>query len=212
VLIHDQTVDRTTNGAGEIRALTMRQLGELDAAYSFSPDGGQTFPYRGQGVTIPTLESVFQKYPNAYYGIEIKQTTVEAARTFCGMIRAYSLQSQVLVSAFAQDTMDAFRAACPEVATSATLNESAVFVVASMLRIEHVLSPAYYSLQVPETYRDIPVLTPRLIEAARNRNLAVQPWTINSEADLKRIMALGVGGINTDYPDRLLALRNNVAK
>lgn len=206
VLIHDQTVERTTNGAGALRDLTTTQLALFDAAYAFSPDDGSTFPYRGQGHAIPTLESLFQKYPDKRYGIEIKQTPPDVAAPFCRLIRQYSMQDKVLVSSFRQENMDAFRRECPEVATSATQDEATLFVALSLLRLEHVITPAYETLQVPERSSGIDVLTPRLIEAARNRNLLVQPWTINDEDDLRRIVALGVDGINTDYPDRLLRI------
>ncbi len=69
-----------------------------------------------------------------------------------------------------------------------------------------MLTPAYQSLQAPERSRGIAMLTPRLIAAARNRNLLVQPWTINRKADLRRVLALGVDGINTDFPDRLSSI------
>jgi glycerophosphoryl diester phosphodiesterase len=204
VLIHDQTVERTTDGAGALRDLTTTQLALFDAAYAFSPDNGATFPYRGQGHTIPTLESLFQKHPDKRYGIEIKQTPPDVAVPFCRLIRQYSMQDKVLVSSFRQENMDAFRRECPEVATSATQDEATLFVVLSLLRLEHVVTPAYETLQVPQRSSGIDVLTPRFIDAARNRNVLVQPWTINAEEDLRRIVALGVDGINTDYPDRLL--------
>lgn len=80
------------------------------------------------------------------------------------------------------------------------------FAIFSTLRLEHVLTPAYQSLQAPESNSGIAVLAARLIVAARNRNVRVQPWTINSEADLRRVLALGVDGVNTDFPDRLLSI------
>ncbi len=206
VLMHDETVDRTTDGSGAIRALTFAQIQALNAAHRFSTDGGSTFPFRAERAQAPTLEDLFQAYPGKRFGIEIKQAPPEIALPFCALIRKHSLQDKVLVSSFRQENMDAFRRACPEVATSATQNEATVFVILGMLRLEQVLSPAYQSLQVPERNSGIDVLTPRLIAAARNRNLLVQPWTINSETDLRRVAALGVDGINTDFPDRLLSI------
>src|ERR1700752_3879311 len=58
VVIHDATLERTTNGAGEVAALTVDELQRLDAGYRFTHDGGRTFPFRGRGLTIPTLEMV----------------------------------------------------------------------------------------------------------------------------------------------------------
>jgi glycerophosphoryl diester phosphodiesterase len=206
VLMHDETVDRTTDGAGAIRDLTLAQLKQLDAGYRFSTDGGRTFPYRGQASRVPTLEELFQAFPDKRFGVEIKQTPPEVAVPFCALIRRYNMQERVLVSSFRQANMDAFRQECPEVATSGTEDEIRLFFILSTLGLSAAYSPSYQSLQVPEYSGSIHVLTPRFIAAAHSRGLAVQPWTIDEEADLRRILSLGVDGINTNYPDRLLAL------
>ena len=59
VVMHDETVDDTTDGTGPLLSFTSAELKELDAGYDWTPDDGQTFPYRGQGITVPTLEEVF---------------------------------------------------------------------------------------------------------------------------------------------------------
>jgi glycerophosphoryl diester phosphodiesterase len=63
VLIHDEKVDRTTDGTGLVEDLTLSELKQLDAAFKWSNDEGKTFPYRGQGIQVPTLEELFQKFP-----------------------------------------------------------------------------------------------------------------------------------------------------
>ncbi len=207
ILMHDETVDRTTDGTGAIRDLTLAQIKQLDAAYDFSTDEGQTFPYRGQGVTVPTLEELFQTFPDKRFGIEIKQTEpLETAQRFCALIRQYQMQGKVLVSSFRQENMDAFRRECPEVATSATENEVKLFYVLHLLGMTRAFTPSYSSFQVPEESGGIYLLTPQFRDAARERNLPIVPWTINEAADLQRMIDLGVDGINTDYPDRLLEL------
>jgi glycerophosphoryl diester phosphodiesterase len=207
VMMHDETVDRTTNGTGAIRDLTLEQIKQLDAGYNFTPDGGQTFPYRGQGLTVPTLEELFQAFPDKRFGIEIKQIDpLLTAQRFCTMIRQYSMQDKVLVSSFRQENMDIFRKECPEVATSATEGEVTLFYVLYRLGLIDTLPTRYQSLQVPEESSGIHLLTPGFVTAAHRRGLAVQPWTINETSDLERILALGVDGINTDNPDRLLNL------
>ena len=113
---------------------------------------------------------------------------------------------KVLVSSFKTESMDAFRRACPEVATSAVEDEVRPFYILSQLYLERLLTPAYNSFQVPEYSGSTHVLTPRFLDAARNRNLPVQPWTIDEVADMQRILAMNVAAINTNYPDRLLAL------
>ena len=207
LLMHDQTVDRTTDGVGAIRDLTLAEIKQLDAGYSFTLDEGQTFPYRGQGLVVPTLEELFQAHPQMRFGIEIKQIESEnAAPQFCALIRQYNMQAQVLVSSFRQANMDAFRQECPEVATSATEDEVRLFYILFRLGLSDTLTPRYNSFQVPETSGGIHILTPAFVAAAHRRGLAVQPWTINEAADMQRILALGVDGINTDNPDRLLDL------
>ena len=156
---------------------------------------------------MPTLEELFKAFPDKRFGIEIKQTEpVAAAQRFCALIRQYNMQDKVLVSSFRQENMDAFRAECPEIATSATENEVRLFYVLFRLGLSDLLTPGYNSFQVPEESGGIHLLTPPFVAAAHRRGLAVQPWTINETEDLKRILALGVDGINTDNPDRLFAL------
>ena len=170
VLMHDQTVDRTTDATGAIRDLTLEEIQRLDAGYRFSPDEGKTYPYRGQGLTVPTLEELFKTFPDKRFGIEIKQTEpVATAQRFCALIRQYSMQDKVLVSSFRQQNMDAFRAECPEVATSATENEVRLFYVLSRLGSSDLLTPVYNSFQVPEESGGIHLLTPRFVAAAHRR-------------------------------------------
>lgn len=207
VMMHDESVDRTTNGSGAIRDLTLEQIKQLDAGYNFTSDGGETFPYRGQGLTVPTLEELFQAFPDKRFGIEIKQTDpLPTAERFCAIIRQYNMRDKVLVSSFRQENMDVFRKECPEVATSATEGEVTFFYVLYRLGLIDTLPTRYQSLQVPEESSGIHLLTPGFVASAHRRGLAVQPWTINETADLERILALGVDGINTDNPDRLLSL------
>ncbi|MEM1418535.1 MAG: glycerophosphodiester phosphodiesterase family protein, partial [Myxococcota bacterium] len=74
VCIHDLSVDRTTDGTGDIRELTLAEAQALDAAFDFSMDGGETYPQRGTGIVIPTLRAVFEAFPDETYVIEIKQS------------------------------------------------------------------------------------------------------------------------------------------
>ncbi|MFN8474569.1 MAG: glycerophosphodiester phosphodiesterase [Anaerolineae bacterium] len=206
VLMHDETVDRTTNGHGAVADLTLAEIKALDAGYNFTTDNGQTYPYRGKGLTVPTVEEVFQAFPNMRMGLEIKDSPPGTAEAFCALLHRYNMQDKVLVSSFLKESMYAFRAACPEVATSAVEDEVRPLYVLSQLYLERVLTPTYNSLQVPEYSGDTHVLTPRFVDAARNRNLPVEPWTIDEVDDMKRILALDVEAINTNYPDRLLPL------
>jgi glycerophosphoryl diester phosphodiesterase len=206
VVMHDDTVERTTNGTGPIHSLTLEKLKALDAGYNWSADDGQTFPYRGQGIAVPTLEEVFAALPNTLMNIEIKQAEPSIAGSFCQLIRDYGKTEQVLVASFDKAVIQEFRLACPEVATSAGQSEVVVLFVLSKVLLEGVYSPATQAVQVPEYEGNLHVLTPRFVHAAHRRNLEVDAWTINEMEDMQRMVDLGVDGIITDYPDRLLEL------
>lgn len=204
VLMHDETVDRTTNGGGEIEAMTLAELKQLDAAYDWSPDEGKTFPYRGQDIQIATLEEIFQAFPDMRMTIEIKKTNASMAKPFCDLIREYNMQDKVLVASFHDERLKEFRAECPEIATSSAKNETTVFVLLAKAYLGSFYSPKFHSLQVPEESGGITVMTPAFVRAAHERNLAVEPWTINDEETMRKFIAWGVDGIITDRPDLLM--------
>ncbi len=204
ILMHDETVDRTTDGTGEIESMTLADLKKLDAAYDWSPDEGQTFPYRGQGIQIVTLEEIFQAFPEMRMTIEIKKTNASMTKPFCDLIRAYNMQDKVLVASFYDERLKEFRTECPEVATSSAKNETTVFVLLTKVFLGGFYSPPFYSLQVPEESGGITVMTESFVRAAHARNLAVEPWTINDEETMRKLIAWGVDGIITDRPDIMM--------
>jgi glycerophosphoryl diester phosphodiesterase len=204
VVMHDDTVDDTTDGSGPIRGLTLQEIKALDAGYLWTPDDGQTFPYRGQGITVPTVEEVFAAIPATPMNIEIKQTEPSLAEPFCTLIRNYDMAGWVLVASFDGKTIQEFRRACPEVATSTAEKEVIALFALSRVLLEAAFSPRAEAVQVPEYRSGLHVLTPRLVDAAHGRNLQVHAWTINDPDDMRRLVALGVDGIITDYPERLM--------
>jgi len=204
VISHDETVDRTTEGTGVIEDMTLAEIKALDAGYDWSNDGGQTFLYRGMGITIPTLEEIFQTFPEYHMTIEIKKTEGSMAVPFCEMIRTYGMQDKVLVASFLDERMSEFRQACPEVATSSARQETTVFVLLSKVFLGRLYSPYFYALQVPEESSGITVMTSQFVRAAHERNLRVEPWTIDDPEQMETYIEWGVDGIITDRPDLML--------
>lgn len=211
VVIHDETVERTTDGNGRVNALTLSELQSLDAAHDWSIDNGQTFPYRGQGVTIPTLEELFDAFPTMPMNIEIKQIEPPIAAPLCELIRAHDKQDDVLIASFHSEAMLAFRAACPEVATSMVEKEIQPFFILNSLFLSGLFQSPAEAFQVPE-YFNLPVLgrthvtTDRFIQNAQRHNIDVHVWTVNEEAQMRRMIEAGVDGIITDRPDLLLEI------
>jgi glycerophosphoryl diester phosphodiesterase len=207
VLMHDERVDRTTDGQGLIEDLTLAELQKLDAAYKWSNDNGKSFPYRGQGVQVPTLKELFEKFPQKRYLIEIKLTEDPIHQPLCDLIREYNMQDKVIIASFHDDAMSLFRETCPEIATSASKGEVTPFILLGKLYLSGWLSPKYQSLQVPyetsESY-GIPVMTERFIRETHAKNVHVEPWTVDDPELMKLYIQWGVDGIITDRPDLML--------
>jgi glycerophosphoryl diester phosphodiesterase len=204
VVLHDENVERTTDGSGPVGSMTLTELKRLDAAYRFSPDGGRTFPLRGLGVTVPTLREVFAALPHMRFNIEPKQGAPSLAAPLCRLIREHGMAERVLVASFSGATLGEFRRECPEVATSASTGEVASFLARHEASLAASYSPVMQALQVPERAGTVRVLTRDFVEAAHGRNLRVHAWTINDEGEMRRLIEMGVDGIMTDYPDKLL--------
>ena len=206
VVLHDATVDRTTNGMGPVRSLPLRDVQALDGAYRWTPDGDRTFPYRGQGVTIPTLAEVLDALPGARLSVELKPEASAFAKALCALIDEKQAEPRVLVASQDTAAVETFRAACPAVATGATADEAVRFVRSTVVPLVPDARIPALMLQLPERYRGIPVLSESVVSGAHAQGVQVHAWTINEEADMRRVLALGVDGIVTDRPDRLRAI------
>lgn len=206
ILMHDETVDRTTDGTGEIESMTLAELKQLDAGYDWSPDEGKTFPFRGQGITVTALEEVFQAFPDKRMTIEIKKSNASMIKPFCDLIRRYNMQEKVLVASFYDDKMKDFRTECPEVATSSAKQETTQLVLMSKAFLAGFYSPNFLALQVPQESGGITVMTESFVKAAHSRGLAVEVWTINDAETMRKLIGWRVDGIITDRPDLILEL------
>jgi glycerophosphoryl diester phosphodiesterase len=207
VLMHDERVDRTTDGTGLTEDMTLEELRQLDAAYQWSNDDDKTFPYRGQGIHVPTLEELFQKFPDMRYVIEIKLTQNPIDKPLCDLIRKYNMQNRVMIASFHDEAMQRFRETCPEVATSASRGEVTKFVLLGKIFLSGLIAPQYESIQPPydpEESMNIPIMTKRFIREAHARNIAVEPWTVDDPELMKKYIEWGVDGIITDRPDLML--------
>jgi glycerophosphoryl diester phosphodiesterase len=204
VVLHDRKVDRTTDGTGEIRSMTFADARKLDAAFRFSTDGGATHPLRGKGIVIPTLAEVFDAHPNHRFNIEMKPESETLPGAVCELIRARSLLARVIVAAGSRDNLDRFRAACPETATSGSFSEITRFVVYEKLGLGRSFSPGFNAVQTPVRARSVEIVTAGHLKATRELNLHVHVWTVNDPEEMKRLIDLGVDGVMTDFPEKLL--------
>ncbi|MEZ4518247.1 MAG: glycerophosphodiester phosphodiesterase [Chloroflexota bacterium] len=206
VVIHDDTVDRTTDGTGRVHDLTLAEIQALDAGDYWTDDDGQTYPYRGQGIRIPALEEVLSAFPGMPVNIEIKQSEPSIAGDLCDMLRQYNMTDKALIASFHKESMQEFREVCPEVATSMVESEIRVFYVLNRIGLGSLFNPPGEAFQVPESSGGLEILNQSFVENAQKDNIAVHAWTINETEDMARLLELGLDGIITDRPDRMLEL------
>jgi glycerophosphoryl diester phosphodiesterase len=209
VIIHDSTVDRTTDGSGPVSALTLEELKRLDAGYRWSPDGGRSFPMRGRGLTIPTLSEILTAFRSVRLNIDIKQERPSIVQPFCRIIREHKAEMNVMVASFNQAVLDEFRAECAGVATSGSVMDIRSFLALKTERGEVETGRNIRALQVPEYLGGRLLVTSGFIYEAHKHGLEVHAWTINDETSMKRLIELKVDGIITDFPNRLLRLLGN---
>ncbi len=215
VVIHDETVNRTTDGIGLVHELSYADLSALDAGYRYEEsvsNGGETsHPYRGSGLRIPMLDEVLSEFASLRLLIEIKPKSSEVANALCDAIRAHGMTERVLVSSFLEQPLYDFRSACPKVATGATESEALLFFALNRLGLDRAARPAFASFALPLTYNIAPigevnVISERFLRGASLHNIPIDVWTINDETEMRRLLAQGVSGIITDYPSRLLEI------
>ena len=207
VVIHDETVDRTTNGTGAVKEMTLAELQGLDAAYNWPHHReAEEYPYRGRGVTIPTLREVLETFPDKPMVIEIKQREPSIVEPFGELLREFDREGRVIVASFHPETMYEFRESFPEFATAAVEPEVRTFYVLSLMLMARVYRPPFSAFHVPERSGGIHVVRPRFLYPARMLSVETHVWTVNDFDDMRRLVDLGVEGIMTDRPDLLLAL------
>ena len=203
VVMHDSRVDRTTNGSGRVDGMTLAEIRALDAGYRFRNSAGE-YVHRGQGIKVPTIEEVLARFGKRRLNLEMKGFTPARAAHLCRVLKQRGVTDRVLVASFGHDSIASFRDECPSVATSATMREGMTLYYLKRLRLVSLYRGPAVALQMPEAFGERRFLNPELLELADKLNVKVQVWTVNEEADMKRLLKMGVQGILTDYPDRLL--------
>jgi glycerophosphoryl diester phosphodiesterase len=201
VVIHDDTLERTTDGTGPVRALGLAALQRLDAGHGFrAPDG--TYPYRGRGVRVPTLAELLEACPSAPLNIEIKQDDPPIEHAVLATLDRFGARERTLLAAEHASIMARIRAAAPEMLTSFSAAEVAEFVGRLHDGTLGAYTPPGMALQVPPSFGDTVIVSPELVAAAHELGLEVHVWTINDPSEMERLLDLGVDALMTDFPAR----------
>jgi glycerophosphoryl diester phosphodiesterase len=206
VVLHDATLDRTTDRTGPLAALTLAELRGVDAGWRFTPDTGHTHPYRGGEARVPTLGEVLWAFPRLNILVEVKEPTAREA------VRRVLLQDDAaercVVASEHREALLAFDQ--PPFARGASAPEISALYWATLLR-RRIPSPGYRMLSVPLRHRGLPVPTSGFVAAARANGCAVHVWTVDSPDTARRLWRRGVSGIVTNVPGTMVEARRSLS-
>jgi glycerophosphoryl diester phosphodiesterase len=198
VVIHDASVDRTTDGTGLVSQLDLREIRALDAGYRFQDLAG-AHSFRATGVGVPTLEEVLVTFPDVWINVECKEA--RAAAPLAELVARHGAEERVLIAA--EDERSRRGAAGYRGPWGASKQQSFLFFALHRLPGGSPYTPVADIFQVPEWWRGLRVVTPRFIREAHRLNIPVQVWTVDDEEIMHRLLDWGVDGIQTDRPDVL---------
>jgi glycerophosphoryl diester phosphodiesterase len=206
VVIHDQTLERTTGHSGPVSALSADELARVDAGFHFEADGGH--PFRGQGVGIPRLVELLKRHPAARVIIEMKGGQPELALAVAAAVRKTDAVKRVCVGSFYQHALNAIREADQDIVTSASTSEARWTLHRSWVRWPWVSKQPYVAFQVPEYAGRMRVVSPAFVRQVRKQGQVMQVWVVNEREDVRRLLDWGVDGIISDRPDIAVATRD----
>lgn len=203
VIWHDPTLERNTNGNGTIESHTLAELKKLDAGYTFTQDGGKTFPFRGKGVQLCTLDEALKTCPDERFNIDLKSKNIEIVDAFIKVIRENKAENRVCCASFHLSNLKEMRKKAPDILTSITTLEV----------LPKVLFKSLYSnkpfdrkiiFQVPTAQYGIKIINKKLIEKMHQKGAVIMVWTINDRDEMEKLYSLGVDTIMTDNPRILI--------
>ncbi|HXD90728.1 MAG TPA: glycerophosphodiester phosphodiesterase family protein [Candidatus Binataceae bacterium] len=186
VVIHDETVDRTTDGHGRVDALTLASIKRLDA--------GRWCDAQFADETIPTLQEVFV-LTTGLCGLNIELKAKGVAEQVCGMIREHAAEGTAMVSSFDWAELAEVRRLAPAIRIGLLADRALARLLDTAERMTAwAINP------------DRKLVAPRLCVTAHRRGLQVYTWTVDAPDEMRRLIGAGVDGIMTNHPERLRAV------
>jgi len=212
VVTHDDSVDRTTNGHGAVKDLTLNELSKLDWGFNFSKDGGKTFPFRGKGVSISRLSDIFEKFPKNPITVEIKHGPKFFGQKVVDIIRKYNAQDRVCISGENHEDLTKTSKLLPDLCSGYSGHELLLNFIWNRFRVPFLGPNRGDVMQIPYIHNGYLVASPSFIGRAHRRNKVVHVWTVNDEVTMRHLVEIGADGIITDAPTLLLKVARELKK
>jgi glycerophosphoryl diester phosphodiesterase len=203
VVMHDERLDRTTDGSGPVALRTVAELRRLDAGARFTPDGGSTFPWRGRGVRVATFDETIESLPRELPCI-VELKTPAATEPLRAAVRRHGIAHRVIVAGFDPAATRPLRGA--GFALGACTPDVVRLVLPALLR-RRVPRQLFQALCIPPRWHGVPVPIAALARALRGSGTVIHVWTVNDPAYALRLWRDGVQGILSDDPRSILAAR-----
>lgn len=198
VVIHDATVDRTTDGAGEVRGFTWDELRRLDASARFAPAAGHAARPFTAPLRVPRLEEVLEAFPDARLNIEIKQAEPALEEVVLALLDRHHARERVLLAAEHASIARRIRAIADGVLTGMSAEDVFDFLTSAQTNPSY--RPPGFALQVPVRFGDMPIVTADTVARAHALGLEVHVWTIDGPDEMDALLRLGVDGLITNVP------------
>lgn len=201
VVIHDETVDRTTDAMGKVSEFAFKDLEPVDAGHQFCQDG--EYPYRGRGVRVPRLDEVLSAFPRTLFNIEVKDDVPAIEDVFADVIRGAGALARVCVGseldAVSKRLLRTLPDACHFYPRSAVTNMIIGLKAGATPRDDD----PYDVLDIPLYYGGARLVDTQLLFRAARIGRWVNVWTVDDPLEMRRLVNEQVGGIMTDRPDLL---------
>ena len=190
--------------------MTLAQLSGLDAGWSFTtagadPSADGSHPYRGKNVTIPTFESILDEFPTTLLSLDLKDESLDMVKPVCDLLRDHRRFNDVFVGSNSDEQILEFRRRCPDVRTSAIMGDVYASRDARASNDPNFV-PAVTVDQPPFRSNGRQLVDAASLAWAHQHGIAILTWVVNDVNDMKLLVGLGVDGIYTSYPDRLLKI------
>jgi glycerophosphoryl diester phosphodiesterase len=210
VVAHDDHLARMCGLDRTIPEMTYAEVAAADAGRMFTTDGGATFPFRGKGIAIPRLADVLAAFPKLRIIVEVKQIAPSIVAPMLNVIDHAGMRRNVLVASEHQEPLDEVRKLAPDIPTNFSYLESGQFMQAMVAGGANYQPPGA-ALQIPREYNSWPLVTPESVAFAHRIGIEIHVWTVNEESEMTELLDMGVDGIISDYPQRVLDLLSNRA-
>lgn len=197
IVIHDETLDRTTTGAGLVKDHTIKEIRTLDASYKF-PDYGVC--------KVPLLKEVFSwaSSNSIMINVELKNTSIQyegLEEKVIELVKQYHFEDRVIISSFNHYSLVHCHKLAPEIQLG-------------VLYGEKLFEPWLYAQRIGATaihpnYKAVPN---HIISLAQQNGIEVRPYTVNKQRDIDRLLAIKCNALITDYPEKAIELRGKISK